>query len=87
MKCILQADKHSMDAGALAFRNNYAINHNVTSMPTGDFSVGFWARTPAIDELKTPGANQAELFSYATHLSTSGAAGNRLDTPSTAHHI
>jgi hypothetical protein len=75
-----------MHAGALAFRNNYAINHNVTGMPTGDFSVGFWARTPAIDELKMPGANQAELFSYATHLSASGAHGNSLDTPSPAHH-
>ena len=70
-----------MHAGALAFRNNYAINHNVTGMPTGDFSVGFWARTPEIDELKTPGANQAELFSYATHLSASGAAGNSAGTP------
>lgn len=76
-----------MHAGALAFRNNYAINHNVTGMPTGDFSVGFWARTPAIDELKTPVANQAELFSYATHLSKSGAARNSIDTPSIARHI
>jgi hypothetical protein len=68
-----------MHAGALAFRNNYAINHNVTGMPTGDFSVGFWARTPAIDQLMAPGANQEELFSYATHLSKSSAGTNRVD--------
>lgn len=41
-------------------------------MPTGDFSVAFWARTPAIDDKHAPGANQAELFSYATHLKESG---------------
>lgn len=39
----------------------------MTGMPTGDFTVAFWARTPAINGLRTPGANQAELFSYATH--------------------
>lgn len=44
----------------------------MTGMPTGDFTVAFWARTPAINDLRTPGANQAELFSYATHLQESG---------------
>jgi hypothetical protein len=72
-----QAEQRSVQAGALAFRNNYAINHNLTGMPTGNFSVGFWARTPAIDKLKALGANQAELFSYATHLSKSSAGADR----------
>jgi cysteine-rich repeat protein len=50
-------------AGVLTFKNNYAMNQNIKGMPVGDFSVEFWARTPAYNE------NQpnvwSELFSYA----------------------
>lgn len=70
---VLQSDgQHKLQTSALSFRNNYAINHNVSGMPTADFTLAFWARTPAIDDDRAPGANQAELFSYATHLKESG---------------
>ena len=33
--------------GRRGFANNYAFNPQVRGLPTGDFSVELWARTPA----------------------------------------
>lgn len=51
-------------AGALSFRNNYAMNQGIHIMPTGDFTVEFWARTPALNA-SSSGANvYYEFFNY-----------------------
>ena len=64
---------HSMKAGALSFKNNYAANDAMVGMPTKDFTVEFWARTPALSKDAPAAGNYAEFFSFATHLQGDGA--------------
>ena len=64
----------SLGTGAAAFANNYAFNPEVRGMPTGDFSVELWARTPAHPEGTVSNAFQT-LVSYATHTEPASAGG------------
>lgn len=61
-----------MDTGALAFKNNYAANDAMVGMPTRDFTVEFWARTPALLMDSPPFGDYSEFFSFATHLQNEG---------------
>ena len=67
-----------MDTGSLTFANNYAANDAMTGMPLRDFTVEFWARTPAISAEGAPPSSAAEFFSFATHLQGAGERSVRL---------
>ncbi len=53
--------------GSLAFDNTYALAANTANMPTGDFTVELWVRTPALppDGATHQVAPMYALFSYA----------------------
>ena len=53
--------------------NNFAINESAAGMPTRDFTVEFWGRTPAVHEGQPPPTDYSEFFSYATRVEESGA--------------
>ena len=59
---------HNLNTGSLTFANNYAANDAMTGMPLRDFTVEFWARTPAIVEGTPPPSSAAEFCSFATRL-------------------
>ena len=63
--CIAQ-DGKQLSTGSLNFANNYAFNPAMVNMPEKDFTVEFWARTPAYNEDTTTNSFTT-LFSYATH--------------------
>lgn len=50
-------------AGVLSFKNNYAMNMNYRGMPEEDFTVEFYARTPAYEALDLD--TWSEFFSFA----------------------
>jgi len=56
----------SLDAGALTFRNNYAMNQGFRAMPQGDITVEFWARLPALNNSQVAAYN--EFFSFAANV-------------------
>ncbi len=58
-----------MSTSSLVFENNYALNGDVTGMPTRDVSVEFWARTPAYNK-SSPNADKKfeDILNYATHI-------------------
>jgi hypothetical protein len=55
-----------LETGGLEFTNNYAFNPSMVNMPRDDFTVEFWARTPAYTD-RTSGNSFQSFFSYATH--------------------
>ncbi|KAK9918751.1 hypothetical protein WJX75_006574 [Coccomyxa subellipsoidea] len=62
----IKKDGKQLSTGSLNFANNYVFNPEMINMPESDFTVEFWARTPAYDE--SNGTNSfTTLFSYATH--------------------
>lgn len=60
-------DGKQLSTGSLSFANNYAFNPEMINMPERDFTVEFWARTPAYDGDKSTTNSFTSLFSYATH--------------------
>jgi len=54
-----------LQSTALSFRNNHAINDEMTTMPEGSFSVELWARGSALKASAATNARET-LFSYAT---------------------
>ncbi len=55
-----------LETGGLEFTNNYAFNPGMVNMPRDDFTVEFWAKTPAYRD-RTSGNSFQSFFSYATH--------------------
>ena len=55
-----------LETGGLDFSNNYAFNPSMVNMPRDDFTVEFWAKTPAYTD-RTSGNSFQSFFSYATH--------------------
>lgn len=55
-----------LETGGLEFTNNYAFNPSMVNMPCDDFTVEFWAKTPAYTD-RTSGNSFQSFFSYATH--------------------
>lgn len=64
-----QAEKE-LRTGSLSFENNYAMQADMKDMPSRDFTVEFWAQTPAINTSASADAlqNFMNFLSYATHL-------------------
>ncbi|KAK9814590.1 hypothetical protein WJX72_008328 [[Myrmecia] bisecta] len=71
----IDKDGKHFPTSALSFQNNYAMNSEMTGMPTRDVTVEFWARTPASFQGpgKIPTQDQAEFFSFATRLPEASA--------------
>lgn len=67
-----------VSTGSLNFANNYAYNPEMVNMPAKDFTVEFWARTPAWDENTSTNAFTT-LFSYATHTQRTNICAHLLD--------
>ncbi|BDA49076.1 probable Sushi, von Willebrand factor type A, EGF and pentraxin pentraxin domain-containing protein at C-terminar half [Coccomyxa sp. Obi] len=63
----ISKDGKQLSTGSLSFANNYAFNPEMIDMPRKDFTVEFWARTPAYDADKSASNSFTSLFSYATH--------------------
>ncbi len=75
------ADASAPNHSALAFDNTYALARTAAGMPTGDFTVEMWVRTPALPEGKTHQvAPMYALFSYAAQRGPGhGRAGEFMD--------
>lgn len=63
--CTMQGGSR-LETGGLDFSNNYAFNPSMVNMPRDDFTVEFWAKTPAYTD-RTSGNSFQSFFSYATH--------------------
>lgn len=61
----IKQDGHVLETGALEFKNNVAINKDVHNMPSGSFTVEFWAKG-AMAELSRKTNSYSQFFSYAT---------------------
>ncbi|PSC70155.1 concanavalin A-like lectin glucanase [Micractinium conductrix] len=62
----IQKGGDRLQAGALSFRNNYALQPDYTGMPDKDITVEFWARTPAYTPRNATPERYAEFFSFAS---------------------
>ncbi|PRW20453.1 concanavalin A-like lectin glucanase [Chlorella sorokiniana] len=56
-----------LEAGAMAFRNNYAMQQTYSGMPERDITIEFWARTPAYSARNSTPASFSEFLSFATY--------------------
>ncbi len=63
-----------LETGGLEFTNNYAFNPSMVNMPRDDFTVEFWAKTPAYTD-RTSGNSFQSFFSYATHTEKDSTCG------------
>lgn len=62
---VIEKNGQKLETGALKFKNNYAINSDLATMPTRDITVEFWAKS---GDLK-PGSDVATTERYAEFLS------------------
>ena len=67
--------------GALEFHNSYVLAQNSPAIPARDFTIMFWARTPAwTPDLKDEVPYYQSMLTYATHaeaLSSDSTPGER----------
>ncbi|GMH36287.1 hypothetical protein BSKO_04155 [Bryopsis sp. KO-2023] len=65
---IISDDGRKLKTGALKFKNNYAMNSEVSTMPTRDISIEFWARGGNLTGDADPVTNErySEFLSFAT---------------------
>lgn len=70
--------RDTLVTGALKFKNSYAMNSNITNMPTKDITIEFWARAKLNYNANETYANEryAEFFSYATQSLGDNIVGN-----------
>lgn len=67
-----------LETGALKFKNNYAINSDLATMPTRDITVEFWAQSGELKPGTDASTNEryAEFLSFATQSNGDGDVGN-----------
>ena len=67
MATILQGGR-TFSSSSIVFENNYALNPEMSGMPTKDLTVEFWSKTPAYDNNALGHNPLADLLVYATHI-------------------
>eukprot|EP00210_Caulerpa_lentillifera_P004763 g4547.t1 len=72
----IEKDGNSLRTHALTFKNNYAMNSEITGFPQEDITVEFWARSGALTGSPMTNERYSEFFSFASLKESDDATGS-----------